>query len=184
MSSRDWASLVPLTLVLALLGGCVGATLPPLPPGAVEAEQEKQRELAFEDNERQQDSTEALVQDSSAAGYRSPAEQAGPSGPMGAGVRRIGWADLLAGNLALRRAADDVRRLRILDDVLEVRAGLLSAMVGPGFGGASTEYNLARLLAAYRGTVDWDPNASLILWNGDRKIGSVTGSSLTVFSDR
>lgn len=57
-------------------------------------------------------------------------------------------------------------------------------MVGPGFGGSSTEYNLARLLAAYRGTVDWDPNSSLILWEGDRQIGSVTGSTLTLSPDR
>src|SRR5688572_16154524 len=41
---------------IAWLSACVGATtqLPPLPPEAVEAEQEKQRELAIEDNERQQ----------------------------------------------------------------------------------------------------------------------------------
>src|SRR4051794_18120707 len=43
-------------LLLLALSACVGPTtqLAPLPKGAVEAEQEKQRELAIQENEQQQ----------------------------------------------------------------------------------------------------------------------------------
>jgi membrane-associated protease RseP (regulator of RpoE activity) len=49
-------ALVAVTATVAQLSACAGATtrLPQLSPGAIEAEQEKQRELSIQDNERQQ----------------------------------------------------------------------------------------------------------------------------------
>lgn len=93
MSFNPYPSSVLLTLVVALLGSCVGATtqLPSPPPGAVEAEQEKQRQQARLDS----------------LAYPILAR----STSLEAGDRPSRWADRLTGSLALRRAADDVRRL-------------------------------------------------------------------------
>jgi hypothetical protein len=110
--------------------------------------------------------------DSSAVGYMSyaPAAYEPPSD----------WDILLMRSIELRRALDDVQRLRILDDLRETEPGQLSGIAGPGFGISSTGYNLRRLLRAYKSTVEWDPDATLVLWRGDQKIGSFDDGGLTL----
>jgi hypothetical protein len=147
-------------ILATMLGACVGATtqLSPLAPGTIEAEQEKQQELALRDNERPP------------AGYMS--DEPGEAG------ERSRWTILLMGSVDLRRAVEDVQRLGILDDLREVEPGVLSAMVGSEFGMSSTGYNLGRLLKAYKSTVEWDPNAAIVLWRGDRRVGIFGGTGL------
>lgn len=145
-----------LVVLAALLGACGGATsqFSPLTPGTT--------------------GTAPVQQpgDSSAVGYMSyaPSADEPPSE----------WDVLLMRSVELRRALDDVQRLRILDDLRESGPGQLSGMVGPGFGISSTGYNLRRLLRAYKSTVEWDPNTTLVLWQGDRKIGSFDDRGLTL----
>ena len=129
--------------------------------------------------------TVEALPDSSAAGYVSETRSSEePAEPMDEAIAANRWNALLLRSVDLRRATADVQRLRLLDDVREVRPGLLSAMVGPDFGSSSTEYNLGRLLAAYRSTVEWNPTATLILWKDDRQIGSFAGDHLTVSPER
>jgi hypothetical protein len=120
--------------------------------------------------------------DSSAAGYMGygPAGETSPEAADSAGGGFSEWGVTLMRSVELRRAVDDVQRLRILDDLREAEYGQLSGIVGPGFGISSTGYNLGRLLRAYKSTVEWDPDAALILWRGDRKIGIFDDRGLTL----
>jgi beta-barrel assembly-enhancing protease len=106
------------------------------------------------------------------------AEPADTSGP---GFRSN--SELLR-NVELRHALEDVTRLRIVEDYREVSVGLLSVMLGPGYGESSTEYNLNRLLAAYRATTQWDPTAAILLWQGHRKLGMYTSTGLRPFPEQ
>lgn len=163
-----------LMVLAALLVGCTGATTQlqpmaepdptPLSMGAAPA----QLQLA-----------EAPVADSAVAGYRSeePARESAPEDAE-ASEDALRWTATLMSSVDLRRSVDDVRRLRILDALQEVRPGMLSGMVGPGFGLSSTEYNLGRLLRAYKSTVGWDPEASILLWRGDRQMGRFAAGGL------
>jgi hypothetical protein len=146
-------------ILATMLGACVGATtqLSPLAPGTIEAEQEKQQELALRDERPP-------------AGYVSD--------EPGEAEERSRWTILLMGSVDLRRAVEDVQRLGIIDDLREVEPGVLSAMVGSEFGMSSTGYNLGRLLKAYKSTVEWDPNAAIVLWRGDRRVGIFGGTGL------
>jgi hypothetical protein len=152
-----------LVVLAALLSACGGATsqLSPLSPGTTGLQPGSQPVLARGD-----------AGDSSAVGYMSytPAADDPPSD----------WDILLMRSVELRRALDDVQRLRILDDLRETEAGQLSGIAGPGFGISSTGYNLRRLLRAYKSTVEWDPDATLVLWRGDQKIGSFDDGGLTL----
>jgi hypothetical protein len=155
---------VPALVVLAaLLSACGGATsqLSPLLPGTTGPQPGSQPALA-----------RGGAGDSSAVGYMSYASSAdeAPSD----------WDVLLMRSVELRRALDDVQRLRILDDLQEAEPGQLSGIVGPGFGISSTGYNLRRLLRAYKSTVEWDPNTTLVLWQGDLKIGSFDDRGLSL----
>jgi hypothetical protein len=101
----------------------------------------------------------------------------GPGEPPADGSFEISRTNAeLARDVALRRAMEDVQRLGIADSIREVRPGLLSVLVGPGYGMSSTDYNLSRLLAAYRGTVEWDHSAVLELRRDHQKLGQFTGS--------
>jgi hypothetical protein len=82
------------------------------------------------------------------------------------------------------QAIDDVKRLGILVEYGEVRAGVLAVAVGPGFGNNSSNYNLGRLLAAYRGTVEWNQRAALELWQGERKIGEYTADGIRLSAEQ
>jgi hypothetical protein len=152
-----------LVVLAALLSACGGATsqVSPLLPGTTRPEPGKHPVLAGSPSS-----------DSSAVGYMSyaPADEEPPSD----------WDVLLMRSVELRRAVDDVQRLRILDDLREAEPGQLSGIVGPGFGISSTGYNLRRLLRAYKSTVEWDPNTTLVLWQGSRKIGSFDDRGLTL----
>jgi len=160
--------------LLLLLGACAGPSsqLAPLSPGPGEPGRALQPGVDLG----------SAVGDSSAAGYMGygPSDELA-SEPADTSERALSdWAITMMRSVELRRAVDDVQRLRILDDLQEARPGELSGIVGPGFGISSTGYNLARLLRAYKSTVEWDPDAALILWRGDRKIGSFDDSGLTL----
>jgi hypothetical protein len=154
-----WPLPAPALVVLAaLLSACGGATssqLSPLSPGTTRPEPAR-----------------GPAGDSSAVGYMgyAPADEEPPSD----------WDVLLMRSVELRRAVDDVQRLRILDELREAEPGQLSGIVGPGFGISSTGYNLRRLLRAYKSSVEWDPNTTLVLWQGDRKIGTFDDRGLTL----
>ena len=152
-----------LVVLAALLSACGGATsqLSPLLPGTTGPQPGNQAAQAGGD-----------AGDSSAVGYMSYAPSADEP--------PTDWDVLLMRSVELRRALDDVQRLRILDDLREGEPGQLSGIVGPGFGISSTGYNLRRLLRAYKSTVEWDPNTTLVLWQGDRKIGSFDDRGLTL----
>ena len=152
-----------LVVLAALLSGCGGATsqLSPLSPGTTRPDSGRQPTLA-----------RGPAGDSSAVGYMSY--------PSAAEEPPSDWDVLLMRSVELRRALDDVQRLRILDDLREAGPGELSGIVGPGFGISSTGYNIRRLLRAYKSTVEWDPNTILVLWQGDRKIGSFDDRGLTL----
>jgi hypothetical protein len=143
-----------------------------LSPGAIEPGQALQPEVAIASG----------GDDSSAAGYfgYAPAGATSPESTDTAEGAFSEWDVTLMRSVELRRAADDVRRLRILDDLQEAEPGQLSGIVGPGFGISSTGYNLGRLLRAYKSIIEWDPDATLALWRGDRKIGSFDDSGLTL----
>jgi hypothetical protein len=113
----------------------------------------------------------------SAAGYvaQVPSSESGTGGDAPSQ-----WSALLLKGPELRRAAADLQRLGILVDLREVQPGTLSAIVGPSFGTSSRDYNLGRLLAAYRATVEWDPSATILLWKGDRRMGSFGAKGLTL----
>ena len=166
---------VPALVVLAaLLSACSGATsqLSPLTPGAIQPGQPMQPGVALG----------SAGGDTSAVGYvgygsgdETPPDSADPAqGPFSE------WDVTRMRSVELRRAVDDVRRLRILDDLREAEPGELIGIVGPGFGISSTGYNLGRLLRAYKSIIEWDPDAKLVLWQGNRKIGNFDDSGLTL----
>lgn len=169
-----------LAVLAALLAGCTGATSQ-LQPVA----EPHPSPLSMGTAPAPLQLTEVPEADSAVVGYRSE-EPARDSVPEDAEETEeaLRWTTTLMSSVDLRRSVDDVQRLRIIDELQEVRPGLLNGTVGPGFGLSSTEYNLTRLLRAYKSTVGWDPEASIVLWRGDRQMGRFATGGLFLTPQR
>ncbi len=87
-----------------------------------------------------------------------------------------GSEDLMSSNEKLREAVDEAIGMGIIEDVREVELGQLSAMTGPRFGSAFTDYYLAGVLTAYLGIGE---AGAIELWTGHEKLGVYTAGGLT-----
>ena len=86
----------------------------------------------------------------------------------------------LMGNETFQRAMTDVFRLDIAVRFCELRPDTLTLDLGEGaLTSASTEYNLGRLYAAYRGLSDYSPETALELRSQDRVAGWYTIGGLS-----
>ena len=81
----------------------------------------------------------------------------------------------------MRQAIGDLERLHFISDLQEVRPGILRLTVDSGWSPASSaEYNLKRLMTAYRANLSWVVDSYLELWNAGTKIGEYTEDGLLI----
>jgi hypothetical protein len=83
--------------------------------------------------------------------------------------------------LNLRRALEDLMRVRLITDFQETRSGVLRLVLGEGYQSSQArEYNLERVRRAYAESTNFDTTVDLQLelWQGGQRVGVYTRDGL------